>query len=238
MSSKAKSKKSCEVLFQQAEAEGRKVLLEHEAKELLRLHNAPTGTDMLAKSAEDAVKIAKDFGEKVVLKVVSPNILHKTEAGGVKLELKTEDEIRKAFTQIIKNSKKYNPKADIRGCLVSPMAEKGTEIIIGTKIDEQFGPVIMFGIGGILVEVVKDVSFRVLPISKNAAKKMIDEIKSAPILNGIRSQPPVDKKAIAALLMTVSEIIEAYPQILEMDLNPVIVYEHSISIVDARVIIK
>jgi acetyltransferase len=111
-------------------------------------------------------------------------------------------------------------------------------MVIGTKTDEQFGPVIMFGVGGILVEVVKDVSFRVLPLSRSAARKMISEIKSYPILNGFRGRPPVDKKAISTLLVTVSEIIEAYPQIKEMDLNPVIAYEDGVTVVDARIILK
>jgi len=111
-------------------------------------------------------------------------------------------------------------------------------VIIGTKVDEQFGPVIMFGIGGILVEVVKDVSFRVLPISRTAPRKMIKEIKSYPILKGIRGRPPVDQKAICTLLLTVSDIIEAYPDIQEMDLNPVIAHEDGITIVDVRIILK
>jgi acyl-CoA synthetase (NDP forming) len=118
------------------------------------------------------------------------------------------------------------------------MVSDGVEMIIGTKIDDQFGPVIMFGLGGILVEVVKDVSFRVLPLSKIAARHMIEEIKSSPILNGVRGRPPVDKDAIVTLLLTVSEIIEAYPQIQEMDLNPVIGHEDGVSVVDARIILK
>jgi acetyltransferase len=118
------------------------------------------------------------------------------------------------------------------------MVGKGLEIIIGTKIDDQFGPVIMFGLGGIMVEVLRDVVFRVLPISRNAARKMVTEIKTAPLLKGVRGQPPVDREAIIDLLLTVSEIIEAYPEIREMDLNPVIAHEKSITIVDARIILN
>ena len=118
------------------------------------------------------------------------------------------------------------------------MAGEGVEVIIGTKIDVQFGPVIMFGIGGILVEVVKDVAFRVLPISRTAPQKMIREIKSYPILQGVRGRPPVDQQAICRLLLKVSEIIEAYPDIQEMDLNPVIAHEKGLTIVDVRIILK
>ncbi|CAN2049262.1 acetate---CoA ligase (ADP-forming) [Candidatus Magnetomoraceae bacterium gMMP-1] len=252
-----RAKKEARKIIDNAVNKGRSVLLEHEAKELLRLHGAPVSLDQLAKTPDQAVKIAKKigkipknskaalakggyeaFGNGVALKIVSPDILHKSDAGGVKLNLKTEDEIKKAFDEILNNAKKYNEKAEIRGCLVSPMVEKGFEVIIGTKIDEQFGPVIMFGIGGILVEVVKDVSFRVLPISKTTARNMIKEIKSAPILDGVRGEPPVDKKAIKKLLVTVSEIIEAYPQIQEMDLNPIIAHAEGITVVDARVILN
>ena len=160
------------------------------------------------------------------------------DACGVKLRLKGEDEIRKAFNEIIENARRYRRNADVKGCIVSPMMEEGIEVVIGTKMDEQFGPVIMFGVGGILVEVVKDVSFRVLPLSRSAARKMISEIQSHPILNGFRGRPPVDKKAITRLLMTISDVVEAYPQIKEMDLNPVIAYEDGVTVVDARIILK
>ncbi len=235
---RAKAKKEGDAIINWAKYERRVSLLENEAKELLNIHGAPVTYDRLAKNADEAVAIAKEFDSDVVLKIVSPDILHKSEAHGVKLKLKTEDQIRKAFSEIIDNANSYKPNADIKGCLVAPMMEEGVEVIIGTKIDEQFGPVIMFGIGGILVEVVKDVAFRVLPISRSAAKKMIKEIKSAPILDGVRGQPPLDKQAICSLLVTVSEIIESYPEIEEMDLNPVIVHTDGIDIVDARIILK
>ena len=118
------------------------------------------------------------------------------------------------------------------------MAAQGVEVIIGTKYDDQFGPVIMYGLGGIMVEILKDVSFRVLPITPTNARKMIEQTKSYPILNGVRGKPPLDKQALRKLLMLCSEIVEAYPDILEMDLNPVIVYEKGLSIVDVRIILK
>ncbi|NNK86463.1 MAG: acetate--CoA ligase family protein, partial [Desulfobacterales bacterium] len=137
-----------------------------------------------------------------------------------------------------KNAKSFDPKAKIKGILVSPMAKVGIEVIIGTKIDDQFGPIIMYGLGGVMVEILKDVSFRVLPISPSAARKMIEETKSFPILDGVRGGPESDKKSLRKLLLLCSEIIEAYPQIEEMDLNPVIVHEQGLSIVDARIILK
>ena len=221
-----------------ARREGRIALLENEAKELFASHGAPVSKDLVAQTENEAVEIAQKIGKEVVLKIVSPDILHKSDAGGVRIKLKTEKEIRSAFKEISKNARNYNAKADIRGILVSPMADEGVEIIIGTKCDDQFGPVIMYGLGGIMVEILKDVSFRVLPITRTAAKKMIEQTRSFPILNGARGKPLLDQKAIRRLLVLCSEIVVAYPDIEEMDLNPVIVYEEGLSIVDARVILK
>ncbi len=221
-----------------ARKSARSSLLEIEAKQLLAAHGAPVTNDRLVQSADEAVEFARTLHKDVVLKIVSPDILHKSDAGGVRVKLKTEKEIRQAFKEISTNAHKYNPKAEIRGLLVSPMAPEGVEVIIGTKYDDQFGPIIMYGMGGIMVEIIKDVSFRVLPITRTDAKKMIEQTKSFPILNGARGRVPLDQKAIQKLLMLCSEIVEAYPNIEEMDLNPVIVHELGLSIVDARVILK
>jgi len=172
------------------------------------------------------------------MKIVSPDILHKSEAKGVMLNIQNEIATKDAYTRLIRHAKHYNPDADIRGVLVSPMAPSGAEVIIGTKIDEQFGPIIMYGLGGVMVEILKDISFRVLPISRLSAKTMIAETKSAPILDGIRGTRACDKKALINLLLLVSDLIEAYPEIQEMDLNPVIVHESGLSIVDARILLK
>jgi acetyltransferase len=220
-----------------AQAEGRDVLLEDEAKRLLGLHGAAVPEDCLAHDADEAASFASRLRQPVALKICSPQILHKSDAGGVKLGLKTDQQVREAFAQVVENAARHDATAEIRGCVVSPMADPGTEVIIGTKVDPQFGPVIMFGIGGILVEVVKDVVFRVLPISRPAAKEMLTEVRSAPLLNGVRGKPPVDHHALIDLLLTVSEVIEAYPEIREMDLNPVIVREKGLTVVDARIIL-
>ncbi|HPB80786.1 MAG TPA: acetate--CoA ligase family protein [Spirochaetota bacterium] len=235
---KSKANVKCQKIISGAIQEGRASLPEHEAREILRQHGAPVPEDYLARTGEEAVALARRIRGEVVMKIVSPDILHKSDAGGVRLRLKTDDDVREAFNGIMESAKKYNPKAVLEGCLVTPMVDRGVEIIIGTKIDDQFGPVIMFGLGGILVEVVKDVAFRVLPISRKAARAMMKEIKSAPILNGVRGEPPVDRNSIADLLLVVSEIVESYPEIQEMDLNPVIAFEHSIAVVDARIILK
>ncbi|MCK4763812.1 MAG: acetate--CoA ligase family protein [Candidatus Aminicenantes bacterium] len=234
----AKAKPQGREIIDNALREGREALLEYEVKDLLRLHETPVSKDRLAKNEDEAVRFAAEFDTDVVLKIVSPDILHKSDAGGVKLGLKNEEEVRAAFREILKNAKKYNSSVRISGCLVSPMAEKGVEIIIGTKVDGQFGPVIMYGIGGILVEVVKDVAFRVLPVSRHAAEDMIKEIKSAQILDGVRGEPPVNKENIVDLILKVSDLIESYPEIYELDLNPVIARENSLTIVDARMIIR
>lgn len=219
-------------------AEGREVLLEHEAKELLRLHGASISVDHLARNEEEAVKMAEELGGEVVLKIVSPDILHKSDAGGVRLKLKNEQEVRTAFKEIVDSAREYRPDADIKGCLVSRMAGEGVELIIGTKIDEQFGSVVMFGLGGVLVEVLKDVSFRVLPVSEQGAISMIEEIKSSAVLDGVRGKAPCDKQAITQLIEKVSEVIESYPSIHEMDLNPVIAHQKGLTIVDARIILS
>ena len=234
----AKARPEGKKIVAAARKDGRNVLLEHEAKALFAIHGAPVSGDRLVQTADEAVEFANTIGKSVVLKIVSPDILHKSDAGGVRIKLNTEKEIRSAFKEITKNARLYNKSADIRGMLVSPMADEGVEVIIGTKYDDQFGPIIMYGLGGIMVEIIKDVSFRVLPITRSAAKKMIEQTKSFPILNGARGNPTLDQKAIRRLLILCSEIVEAYPDIEEMDLNPVIVHEKGISIVDARVILK
>ena len=229
-----------ETIISNALAQGRTALLENEAKRILSLHKAPVLTEKVAKTPEEAVSVFKKLNTKVAMKIVSKDIMHKSDAGGVKLNVDTEEEVKNAFNEIIQNAKAYKPDAEISGVLITPMAKDGLEVIIGTKIDEQFGPIIMFGIGGILVEIIKDVSFRVLPLSRGCAKRMINEIKSSKILNGFRGFKPFDKKALAKLLLTVSDIVESYPEIKEMDLNPIILYEEGkgLDIVDARIILK
>jgi len=234
----ARAKDEGREMLRAAEAEGRRALLEHEAKRLLGLHGAPVTADRLVRTPDEAADAAEWIGGPVALKICSPDILHKSDADGVRLNLQGREQAAAAYAEIVTNARLYRPTADIRGCVISPMAEPGRETIIGTRIDPQFGPVIMFGIGGILVELVRDVVFRVLPISRSAARRMVSEIRSAAILNGFRGEPPADREALVDLLLAVSEVMESYPAIQEMDLNPVIVREEGASVVDARVLLK
>jgi acetyltransferase len=234
----AQADSEVEAMIQAARNEGRRVLLESECKRLLKCHQAAVSVDRLTHGADEAVETAEAFNAPVAMKIVSPDILHKSDAGGVRLNISGSDAVRAAYNEIISAGRSYAPDADIRGVLLSPMAEKGTEVIVGTKYDDQFGPVIMFGIGGVLVEILKDVVFRVLPLSEKGAVELIEEIRSVSILDGVRGQAASDKKALKDLLLKISDIIEAYPEIEEMDLNPVIVHSEGLSVVDARIILK
>ncbi|MDM8523456.1 acetate--CoA ligase family protein [Desulfococcaceae bacterium HSG8] len=235
---RSKAKPEGDEIIRSAREDGRNALLEYEAKKLLHLHGLPVTKDYLAKTVDEAAEFAKKISGDAVLKISSPDILHKSDAGGVRTRLSNESDVRDAFELIMRNAEKFNPEADIRGVIVSPMVRKGLEVIIGTKTDDQFGPVIMYGLGGIFVEVMKDVAFRVLPISPVYAKKMIEETKSFSILNGARGNPPYDRKALTRVVGLCSEVIESYPEISEMDLNPIIVHERGVSIVDARIILR
>jgi acetyltransferase len=233
----AKKKQQGGQILKKVRGENRTALLETEAKRLLKRHGVPVLKETLADTVEKAVKAAAQIEGPVAMKIASPDILHKSDAGGVRLNLETEAAVRDAYAEIRENARNFNPDARIKGVLVAPMAPKGIEVIIGTKIDDQFGPVIMFGMGGIMVEIVKDVAFRVLPISERSARKMIEDIRGYPILTGARGENPYDTKAVKNLLLAVSEVIESYPDIREMDLNPVIVHHTGVSVVDARIIL-
>ena len=218
--------------------EERRKLLEHEALELIKAYGAPIADAGLAKTPEEAGELAEKMGFPVVLKVVSPDISHKSDVGGVIVGVNSKEEAIEASKKIIENVSKNVPSARITGILVQKMAKKGLEIIIGGLRDNIFGPVVMFGLGGIFVEVLKDVSFRVAPISYEDAYEMMKEIKSAKLLEGYRGQPPVDKKAIADIIIAVAKLLEENPEVDSVDLNPVIAYPDGAVVVDARVILK
>ena len=220
-----------------AKAAGRSSLLETEAKEILKEHGITVPEFRLAKSKQEAIKLAEEIGYPVVAKIVSSQIIHKSDAGGVKLNLKDGDETGRAYEEIIKNARAYDKGAQIEGVLISPMEKKGVEVIVGMTRDRQFGPVIMFGLGGIFVEVLKDVSFRIAPLSKGDAYEMVREIKGYPVLEGIRGEEPSDIEAIVDIIMKVSSLVNANEAISELDLNPVFVFKDGASVVDARVIL-
>lgn len=171
------------------------------------------------------------------MKIVSPDIIHKTDAGGVKLNIKDEKEAESAYREIVLKAIKYNNNAKISEVIAYHMVPQGTEIIIGMTKDPHFGPVIMFGLGGIFVEVLKDISFRILPIEERDAREMIAEIKGYEILKGAREEAPKDIEAIKILLMKISQLSIDNPQIKEIDLNPVFVFDKGLQVVDARIIL-
>jgi acyl-CoA synthetase (NDP forming) len=220
-----------------ARAEGRTLLSEVEAKDVLREAGVAVTATTLATSADEAVKQAEAAGYPVVLKVVSPDIAHKSDAGGVKLNLNLAEEVRSAYGAIVESCTKHVPGARITGIAVQHMAPQGTEVIVGMTTDPQFGPVMMFGLGGIMVEVLKDVSFRLVPLEERDAGQMIDEIKGRPVLGGVRGQPPADISALKNTILKVSKFVEEHPEVRELDLNPVFAYPDGAIAVDARIIV-
>jgi len=225
-------------LLSQAFKEGRKSLLETEAKTVCIEYGIPVTKFELARSEEEATKFAKAVGFPIVLKIVSPDIIHKSDVGGVIVGLKNADDVRQGYNRILQNVKKHNPRARIVGVLVQEMAPASTEVIVGAIKDPQFGPAIMFGLGGVFVEVLKDVTFRVAPITQDDACEMISEVKAYPLLKGYRNTPPVDIDAITKILLNTSRLVTDHMEIKELDLNPVIVYEKGAKTVDARIILE
>jgi acyl-CoA synthetase (NDP forming) len=214
------------------------LLTEVESKELLKKAGIPIVEAKLARSKKEAVSLSKEMGFPVVLKISSPDVVHKSDSGGVKLGLANATQVGKAYNEIISSIKKAYPKAEIQGVSVQPMAPSGVEVIVGMSKDPQFGPVLMFGLGGILVEVLKDVSFRIVPVTERDAREMIKEIKGYPILEGYRGQKPASIPALEKLIVKVSQFVERNPQIKELDLNPIFAYPDKAVAVDARIILE
>jgi acyl-CoA synthetase (NDP forming) len=225
-------------IIAQVRREGRKALLETEAKTICIEYAIPVTTFKLAKNEKEAAKFAEQIGFPVVLKIVSPEIIHKSDAGGVIINLKNASEIQDAYRKILENAKKYNAAARIAGVLVQEMAPQSTEVIVGAIKDPQFGQTLMFGLGGIFVELLKDVTFRIAPITQQDAEEMITEVKAYPLLKGYRNTPPTDINAIVKILLNTSKLIMDYSEIKELDLNPVMAYEKGAKTVDARIILE
>jgi acetyl-CoA synthetase (ADP-forming) len=230
--------KAASQILARVQKEKRKSLLEPEAKEICREYCIPVTKFELAESEKDAVKFANKIGYPIVLKIVSPDVVHKSDVGGVEVGLKGDDDVRCGYRRIVENVKKNDPKARIVGIIVQEMAPPSTEVIVGALKDPQFGPVVMFGLGGIFTEVLNDVAFRVVPFTEDEASDMISEIKAYPILKGYRNTPPADKKAITNILLSISRLMTDYPVIKEIDLNPILVYKEGAKAVDARIIIE
>jgi len=201
-------------------------------------YGIPVAAFKLAKNEDEAVKTAEQLGYPVVLKIVSPDILHKSDAGGVIVNLRSNAEVRSAYAKILENANKYNPSVRITGVLVQEMAPKSTEVIVGAIKDSQFGQTMMFGLGGIFVELLKDVTLKIAPITEAEAVEMITGVKAYPILKGYRNTIPADVDAITAILLNTSRLVMENPEIKELDLNPVMVYEKGATTVDARIILE
>ncbi|AFL66923.1 acetate--CoA ligase family protein [Desulfurococcus amylolyticus] len=218
--------------------ENRFKLLEHEAFQIIKYYGIPSPEVVVVKSPAEAVELADKIGYPIALKIVSPDITHKSDVGGVKLGLKSREEVGKAVEEMLRTVSLKAPNARLVGVLMYNMAPQGLEVIVGGVRDNIFGPVIMFGLGGIFVEVLKDVSFRIAPITRNDALGMLNEIKSSKILEGYRGQPPVDKEAIADIIVKTARLMEENPEIESIDLNPVMAYPKGAIAVDARIILK
>lgn len=225
-------------IINEARKQGRTLLSEIESKGILKEVGINTTSIKFASSEKEAVIISESFGYPVVLKIASPDITHKSDAGGVKVGLKNAADVSKAFQEIMASVKHHYPAARIDGVSVQNMARPGLEVIIGMTRDPQFGPVLMFGLGGIFVEVLKDVSFRIVPLTRHDAAAMFKEIRGAALLKGYRNSEAVDTAILEEMLLKLSKFLENNPEIKEMDLNPIFAYKDGAIAVDARIILE
>ena len=224
-------------LLDTAKAEGRTSLTAPEGKELCDLYGIPVPREGLARSADDAVRLAEGMGFPVVMKIVSPQILHKTEAGGVLVGVPNADALRDGYKTIMERARAYDPKAELIGVQVQQMVTGGTEVIVGSITDQSFGKLVAFGLGGVLVEVLKDITFRLAPVTREDALSMLDGIQAADMLKGVRGGKPVDRAALADLIVNVSRLVDEVPEIVELDLNPVFAREDGAIAADVRVVL-
>lgn len=234
-------KEKVKAIFDNIVQQGRRNVLEEEGYEVLASYGFSTPKSILGTTEEECAKAAKDeIGYPVVMKIVSPDIIHKSDAGGVKVGLKNDNEIKAAFKEIINNAKRYKSDARIKGTLVQEMITSAKEIILGAKQDPLFGPLVMVGLGGIYVEVLKDVVFRLAPIDEQEAEKMIESIKAIKLLKGIRGEAPSDLAAVVDSLQRLSQLITDFPEIEEFDINPLLVLERGkgVRVVDVRIGLK
>ena len=225
-------------IFEKVRADGRSFLLEHEAKNVCKEYDIPVTQLKIAQTVEEAANYSKEIGYPTVFKILSPDVIHKFDVGGVMLDINSPEDAKIAYNQIIQNVKTHKPNAKINGILIQEMAPASTEVIVGAIKDPQFGPTIMFGLGGTFVEVMKDVSFRIAPITEEDAKEMITEIKAYPILQGYRGQSRRDLEEITKILLNTSRLVVDFLEIKELDLNPVMVYSKGAKTVDARIILE
>lgn len=224
-------------ILSRARDEKRTVLTEIEAKQILGEAGISCTPTVLATTKEKAVSLSDEIGYPVVLKISSVDITHKSDSGGVKVNLANKEAVEQAYDEIMTSCRAYAPDANIEGVAVMAMAKIGTEIIMGMIKDASFGPVVMFGLGGVLVEVLKDVSFRIVPIEKGDAEDMTSEIQGKKLLEGYRGQDPADVPCLQDMLVKLSDFVNETPGIEEIDMNPVFAYNDGAVVVDARIIL-
>jgi acyl-CoA synthetase (NDP forming) len=224
-------------ILAKAREEKRTVLTEIEAKQILSESGINCTDTRLAATKDQAVAISEQIGYPVVLKISSVDITHKSDAGGVKVNLPDKGAVEAAYDEIMASCTTKHPDADIEGIAVQGMAKVGTEVIVGMTNDPSFGPVLMFGLGGIFVEVLKDVAFRIVPLESNDASEMINEIKGKKLLEGYRGKDPVDIPFLEQMLLRLSEFVDKTAGIAEIDMNPVFAYKQGAVVVDARIIL-
>lgn len=230
-----RDKARASIIIDRVSKSGQSEIVEFQAQEILQAYNLPVPKTALARSSSEAVEIAERFGYPVVLKIASPNISHKTDVDGVKLNLKDSAQVKKTFLEVTGRAARLRPDAHIAGCLIQEMApDNCKEVIVGFKRDEQFGALIMFGLGGIYVEVLKDISFRLGPVTKDDAQKMIREIKSYMLLKGFRGDLPIDFNAVEDILLTMSQMAQDFPEIYEAEFNPILVNSEQAIVADVR----
>lgn len=225
-------------VIQKARLDSRTLLTEVESKYLLQGTGIPVIETRLAGNKSQAVSIAQELGLPVVLKIVSPDVIHKSDVGGVRTGISSAGQVRAAYDSILSSTLSAVPSASIQGVSVQKMADPGVEVIIGATKDPQFGHVIMFGLGGVLVEILRDVSLRLVPLTSRDARLMVREIKSLPLLQGFRHYPPCDLGKIEEAILHLSNFLEKHPEIKELDLNPILCYPDGLVAVDARVVLE
>ena len=224
-------------IMKRAREEGRTVLTEFESKRVVKRAGISVVETKLARNQKEAVSISQKIGFPVVLKIASPDVVHKTDAVGVKLGLENGSKVKKAYNDILTSVRKKYPRALVHGISVQKMVRPGIEVIIGTSQDPQFGPAIMFGLGGLFVEVLRDVSFRIIPVGRRDAIEMIEETKGYPLLKGIRGKEPVNLSILVDMILKISDLVGKNKAIKELELNPVVAYKQGALAVDARILL-
>jgi len=222
-------------IVDRAMSRGSPMLLEDESKRLCALYGIGTPPFRVAVDADEAVESARAVGYPVVMKVLSPQIVHKTDVGGVALDLERDEDVRAAYDRVVRSVRNARPDAEIAGVLVERQLPASIEVIVGATVDGKFGPVLMFGMGGTLAELLRDVAFRLIPVGEDDARAMVEEVRGSDVLMGLRGRPPLDIDALIGVLLSTSRIMLENPEISGVDLNPVIVYERGAVAVDAKI---